>query len=83
MFSSLTLRPVLHALWRQKCLEIGIFADECWITSSGTEIIYMLHAADIDAKSHPGPSCPHRFEILCLRSYVPESTRCDSPRCYA
>ena len=29
------LRPVLHALWREKCLEIGILADECWITSSG------------------------------------------------
>ena len=55
---------VLHVLRRQKCLEIVIFADECWITSSGTEIIYMLHDADIDAKYHPGPSCPHRFEIL-------------------
>ena len=23
------LRPVLHALWREKCVEIGIFSDEC------------------------------------------------------
>ena len=33
------LRPVLHALWRDKCVEIGIFSDECWITSSGSKII--------------------------------------------
>ena len=25
----IALRPVLHALWRQKCIEIGIFGDEC------------------------------------------------------
>ena len=29
-------RPVLHALWRDKCVEIGIFSYECWITSSGS-----------------------------------------------
>ena len=23
------LRPVLHALWREKCVEVGIFSDEC------------------------------------------------------
>ena len=33
------LRPVLHALWRQKCVDIGIFSDECWITSSGLKVI--------------------------------------------
>ena len=22
------LRPVMHALWREKCVEIGIFSDE-------------------------------------------------------
>ena len=33
------LRPVLRALWRDKCVEIGIFSDEYWITSSGSEII--------------------------------------------
>ena len=54
------LRPVLHTLWREKCIEIGIFADECWITSSGAEIIDILRAVDVDAdaKSQPGPLCP-------------------------
>ena len=31
---------VLHVLWRQKCLEISICADECWITFSGTERVH-------------------------------------------
>ena len=51
----MALRPVLHALWREKCSEIGIFADECWITSSGAEIIDILRAVDFDAKSQPRP----------------------------
>ena len=53
---------MIHALRREKCLEIGIFADERWITSFGTEIIDILRASDIDAKYYPGPLCPHRFE---------------------
>ena len=68
------LRPVLHALWREKCLEIGILADECWITSSRTEIIDILRAVGIDARSYPGSLCPHRFETYdfvaaCTRIY--------------
>ena len=47
-----TLEPVRHALWwREKCIEISIFANECWITPSGAEIIEILRAVDVDAKS--------------------------------
>ena len=77
------LRPVLHVLWRQKCLEIGIFADECWITSSGTEIIYMLNTADIDAKSHPGSLCRHRLEaydFVAMYPNLPDTTLQDVMR---
>ena len=55
----MALRPVLHASWREKCSEIGILADECWITSSGAEIIDIWRAVDFDAKSQPRPLCPH------------------------
>ena len=66
------LRPVLRALWREKCVEVGIlFADECWITSSSAEIIDILHAADIDAKFHPGPLCLHRFETYDFEAMYP------------
>ena len=72
------LRPVLHALWREKCLEIGILADECWITSSvGTEIIDILRAVDIEARSYPGPLCPHRFEtydFVAMYPNLPDAT---------
>ena len=57
------LRSVLHALWCEKCIEIGIFADEFWITSSGTEIIDILRAVGIDAKSYPGLLCSDWFDI--------------------
>ena len=58
------LRTVLHALWREKCLEIGVLGDECWITSSGTESIAIHRAVDMFARSYPGPLCLHRFETL-------------------
>ena len=67
----MALRPVLHASWREKCSEIGILADECWITSSGAEIIDILRAVDFDAKSQPRPLCPHRFETYDFEAMYP------------
>ena len=58
----MALRPVLHASWREKCSEIGILADECWITSS---------AVDFHAKSQPRPLCPHRFETYDFEAMYP------------
>ena len=64
------LRPVLHALWRDKCVEIGIFSEECWITSSGSEIIDIVRTSDAVATSFPGPKYYHRFETydLCTQT---------------
>ena len=56
------LRPVLRALWREKCIEVGIFSDECWITSSEAEIIDILRTSNAEARSLPGPTHYHRFE---------------------
>ena len=56
------LRPVLRALWREKCIKVGIFSDECWITSSEAEIIDILRTSDAEARSLPGPTHYHRFE---------------------
>ena len=67
----MALRPVLHAAWREKCSEIGILADECWITSFGAEIIDILRAVDFDAKSQPRPLCPHRFETYDFEAMYP------------
>ena len=67
----MALRPVLHASWREKCSEIGILADESWITSSGAEIIDILRAVDFDAKSQPRPLCPHRFETYDFEAMYP------------
>ena len=77
------LRPVLHVLRREKCLEIGILTDECWITSSGTEIIDIIHAVDIDARSYPGPVCPHKFEtydFVAMYPNLPDATLQDVMR---
>ena len=63
----MALRPVLHAAWRGKCSEIGILADECWITSFGAEIIDILRAVDFDAKSQPRPLCPIGLKRMILR----------------
>ena len=55
----IVLRPVLHALWREECLEIGIFLDECWITPSDAEINDILRVADADVRAQPWPiACP-------------------------
>ena len=48
------LRPVLHAMWRGKCVEIGIFCDEYWIASSGSEVIDIVRTSDAVARSFPG-----------------------------
>ena len=69
------LRPVLHHLWRDKCVQIGIFSDECWITSSGSEIIDIVRTADDDdpvASSSPGPKyCYHRFVTYDFEAMYP------------
>ena len=65
------LRPVLHALWRNKCVEIGIFSDECWITSSGSEIIDIVRTSDAVASSFPGPKYYHRFEAYDFEDMYP------------
>ena len=58
-------------MWREKRIEIGIFADECWITSSGAEIIDILHAVDVDVKPQPRALCPHRFETYDFEVMCP------------
>ena len=66
------LRPVLHALWREKCVEIGIFSDAFWITSSGAEIIDILRTSDAEARSLPGPThYHHRFETYDFVAMYP------------
>ena len=62
------LRPVLHALWRDKCVKIGIFSDKCWITSSSSEIIDIVLTSDAAANSFPGPKYYHRFETYDFES---------------
>ena len=70
MLASLHLDPfsMPHGV---KCLETGILADECWITSVGTEIVDILRAVDIDARSYPGPLCLHRFETYDFVAMYP------------
>ena len=65
------LRPALHALWREKCIEIGIFSDECWSTSSEAEIINILHTSDAEASSLPGLTHYHRFETYTFEAMYP------------
>ena len=65
------LRPVLHALWRDKCVKIGIFSDKCWITSSSSEIIDIVLTSDAAASSFPGPKYYHRFETYDFESMYP------------
>ena len=65
------LRPVLHALWRDKCEEIGIFSDECWIISSGSEIIDIVRTSDAVASSYPGTKYYHRFETYDFKAMYP------------
>ena len=65
------LRPVLHALWREKYVEIDIFSDECRITSSGSEIIDIERTSDAEARSFPGPAHYHRFETYDFEAMYP------------
>ena len=48
------LRPVLHTLWREKCVEISFVSVECWITSSGSEVIDIVRTSDAVVRSFPG-----------------------------
>ena len=45
------IRPVLHAIWREECLRIGIVAKECWITSGGNGIVELMRDMDKKAAS--------------------------------
>ena len=65
------LSPVMHALWRDKCVEIGIFSDECWITSSGSEIIDIVRNSDAAANSLLGTKYYHRFETYDFEAMYP------------
>ena len=65
------LRRVLHALWRDKYVEIGIFSDECWMTSSVSEIIDIVRTFDAVASSFPGPKYYHRFETYDFEAMYP------------
>ena len=65
------LRPVLNALWRDKCVEIGIFSDECWIRLSDAEIIDIVRTSDAVANSFPGPKYYHRFETYDFETMYP------------
>ena len=66
------LRPVLHhALWRDTYVEIYIFSDECWITSSGSDIINIVRTSDSLASSFPGPKYYHRFETYDFEAMYP------------
>ena len=66
------LRPFLRSLWRDKYVEIGMFSDECWITSSGSEIIDIVRTSDAVASSFLGPKYyHHRFETYDLEAMYP------------
>ena len=67
------LRPVLHAMWRGKCVEISIFSDECWSTLSGSEVIDIVRIFDAVARSLPGPKHYHRFETYDFVAMYPDS----------
>ena len=65
------LKPDLHALWRDKRVGISIFSDECWITSSGSEIIDIVRTSDAVASSLPGPKYYHRFKTYDFEAMYP------------
>ena len=65
------LRPVLHALRRGFCVEISIFSDERWITSSGSEITDTLRTSDAKTRSFPGPTHYHRFKTYDFEAMYP------------
>ena len=48
-----------------------------------TEIIDILRAVDIDARSYPGPVCPHKFEaydFVAMYPNLPDATLQDVMR---
>ena len=58
------IRPVLNALWREECIRIGIIADECWITSGGSEIVEAMRGMDRKAMTPGEESLPHHLETF-------------------
>ena len=58
------ITPVLSALWREECIRIGIIADECWITSGGSEIVEAMRGMDRKAMTPGEESLPHHLETF-------------------
>ena len=55
MLASLHLDQFYMPYGVKNALRLAYSQNECCITSSGTEIIVILRAVDIDARSYPGP----------------------------
>ena len=55
---------MLHALWRQKCIQISIATDECWISSGGMVIVEMKEEMDRKAFVPGVDSLPHHLETF-------------------
>ena len=50
------------------------FSDECWITSSGSEVIDVVRISDAVARSLRGPKHYHRFETYNFVAMYPNSS---------
>lgn len=64
------IRPVLHALWREQCIRIGIAANECWITTGGADIVDIIQDRDQTAQME-GNVQPHEFETFDFVAMYP------------
>ena len=57
------IRPVLDALWREKCIRIGLVANKCSITSGGAEIVD--DTKDLDHKAAMAKTgLPHHLQTF-------------------
>ena len=64
------LRPVLHALWRDKCVEIGIFLMNVGLHHPVQRSLILTYS-DAVASSFPGPKYYHRFEMYDFEAMYP------------
>lgn len=58
-------RSALHAMWREKCAEVGTTTDVCWITADGSDTGEALTEADEFSRGcleGEGTKIPRRFE---------------------
>ena len=59
------IRPVLDALWREKCIRIGLVANKCWNTSGGAEMVDVMK--DFDHKAAMAKTdCLTTWKLLIL-----------------